>query len=245
MESRNFKLDNEWSMIHYPEKPNGFGILILGDERNFVDENSSFWTQNEGKLYLLNLLKSEGYTVFYSNLYNRHWGSEKAVNMAKRLCSHIVRNEILNHSFHVIAEGMGALAALKLLSFTDSKIRSLVLFNPLLSLTKHLEQERENKFFYKRLMGELEKAYKTDKHALLPLLKEEEAKLSLSAKVPVKVLHVLTGSRAYKQSEILNERSAEWQQKQFPVTVTYVLPEKKLQMGIQTVRFFKENERVL
>ena len=49
MESRNFRLDTEWNIIHYPEKPQGFGILVIGDERHFVDQNSSFWLQNEGK----------------------------------------------------------------------------------------------------------------------------------------------------------------------------------------------------
>ena len=49
MESRNFQLDAEWNIVHYPEQPLGFGILIIGDERHFVDQNTSFWLQNEGK----------------------------------------------------------------------------------------------------------------------------------------------------------------------------------------------------
>ncbi len=39
MENRNFQLDTEWNIIHYPERPTGFGILIIGDERHYVDEN--------------------------------------------------------------------------------------------------------------------------------------------------------------------------------------------------------------
>ncbi|WP_226087172.1 alpha/beta fold hydrolase [Mesobacillus sp. S13] len=245
MESRNFKLDTEWNVIHYPERPNGFGILTIGDERHFVNDSSSFWTQNEGKRSLLNIWKKEGYTVFYSNLYGRHWGSEKAVDLTMRLCSHIVRNEILNTSFHVVAEGMGALVALKLLAHSDFKIRSLILINPILSLSKHLEQEKENKFFYKKLVAELEAAYETDISKLLESLDEISSSPAFKKETPVKIIHVLSGNRAYKQSSILNELSAEWEKDGLPVTVSYVLPEKKLQVGSQIVHFFTKYEQVL
>ncbi|MEH7884440.1 hydrolase [Bacillus sp. JJ1609] len=244
MESRNFKLDTEWSMIHYPERPNGFGILVVGDERHFVNNKGSFWTQNEGKRSLLNIWKKEGYTVFYSNLYGRHWGSEKAVDLAMRLCCHIVRNEILNSSFHVVAEGMGALVALKLFSQSDMKIRSLVLINPVLSLNVHLEQEKENKFFYKKLIAELEKAYEMDIFQLMEKLKSEE-EVSKQPGVPVKIIHVLSGNRAYKQSKILKDLSNKWEAEKLPVSISYLLPEKKLQVGSQTVQFFTKQEQVL
>ncbi|NKE05757.1 hydrolase [Mesobacillus selenatarsenatis] len=245
MESRNFKLDTEWNVIHYPERPNGFGILTIGDERHFVNDSSSFWTQNEGKRSLLNIWKKEGYTVFYSNLYGRHWGSKKAVDLTMRLCSHIVRNEILNTSFHVVAEGMGALVALKLLAHSDFKIRSLILINPILSLSKHLEQEKENKFFYKKLVAELEAAYETNICTLLESLDEISSSPAFKKETPVKIIHVLSGNRAYKQSSILNELSAEWEKDGLPVTVSYVLPEKKLQVGSQIVHFFTKYEQVL
>ena len=57
MENRNFQLDTEWNMIHYPHRPNGFGILIIGDERNFVTDTNSFWNQNEGKRNLIESLR--------------------------------------------------------------------------------------------------------------------------------------------------------------------------------------------
>jgi pimeloyl-ACP methyl ester carboxylesterase len=245
MESRNFKLDTEWNVIHYPERPNGFGILTIGDERHFVNSSSSFWTQNEGKRSLLNIWKKEGYTVFYSNLYGRHWGSEKAVELTLRLCSHIVRNEILNTSFHLVAEGMGALVALKLLKHSDFKIRSLVLINPVLSLSTQLEQEKENKFFYKKLVAELEAAYETDINTLLESLDGESSRPAFNNDTPVKIIHVLSGNRAYKQSSIIKELSVEWEKDDLPVTLSYVLPEKMLQVGSQIVQFFRKHEQVL
>jgi pimeloyl-ACP methyl ester carboxylesterase len=245
MESRNFKLDTEWNVIHYPERPNGFGILTIGDERHFVNSSSSFWTQNEGKRSLLNILKNEGYTVFYSNLYGRHWGSEKAVELTMRLCSHIVRNEILNTSFHVVAEGMGALVALKLLEHSDIKIRSLVLINPVLSLNAHLEQEKENKFFYKKLVAELEAAYGTEIGKLLERLDGASGSPAFNKETSVKIIHVLSGNRAYKQSSIIKDLSVEWEKDGLPVTISYVLPEKMLQVGSQIVQFFTKHEHVL
>ncbi|WP_313959695.1 MULTISPECIES: hydrolase [Bacillaceae] len=246
VESRNFKLDTEWNVIHYPERPNGFGILAIGDERHFVNGKSSFWTQNEGKRSMLNIWKNEGYTVFYSNLYGRHWGSEKAVDLAKRLCTHIVRNEILNPYFHIVAEGMGALVALKLLADSDNKIRSLVLINPILSLTAHLEQEKENKFFYKKLIGELETAYETGIKNLHQRLHDEDAgSESFNKETPVKIIHVLSGNRAYKQSNVIKHLSVEWEKDSLPITISYVLPEKKLQIGFQIVQFLSKHEQVL
>ncbi len=246
MERRNFKLDTEWNVIHYPERPNGFGILAIGDERHFVNARSSFWTQNEGKRSMLNIWKNKGYTVFYSNLYGKHWGSEKAVDLAMRLCTHIDRNEILNPSFHIVAEGMGALVALKLLAISDHKVRSLVLINPILSLTTHLEQEKENKFFYKKIVGELESAYETDiEHLLQQLHCEETGAEGFDKETPVKIIQVLSGNRAYKQSNILKDLSIEWEKEGLPITITYVLPEKKLQLGIQIVQFLSKHEQVL
>lgn len=245
MESRNFKLDTEWNIVHYPEKPNGFGILAIGDERHFVNSNSSFWTQNEGKRSLLNIWKNEGYTVFYSNLYGRHWGSEKAVDLAMRLCSHIVRNEILNSSFHVVAEGMGALVALKLLANNDIKIRSLILINPVLTLSMHLEQEKENKFFYKKLIAELETAYEMEINLLMEKLGSQATVPVFQQEVPVKIIQVLAGNRAYKQSKIIKDLSEEWEKENLPVSISYILPEKKLQVGSQSVQFFTKYEQVL
>ncbi|HJV15917.1 MAG TPA: hydrolase, partial [Bacillales bacterium] len=115
MENRNFQLGNEWNIIYYPEKPTGFGILIIGDERHFVDESKSFWQQNEGKLSIIKVLKESGYTIFSSNLYGKNWGSEKAIELAERLYQHVIRNEIINGKIHIIAEGMGALVAIKLM----------------------------------------------------------------------------------------------------------------------------------
>ncbi|MBY0095332.1 hydrolase [Mesobacillus maritimus] len=244
MENRNFRLDTEWNMIHYPHRPNGFGILILGDERHFVDSQNSFWTQNEGKRKLLHDFKEAGYTIFYSNLFGMNWGSQNAVDLAARLCAHIRRSEILNDKIHVFAEGMGALTALKLLK-REKRIRSLLLLNPVLSLNKHLEQEKEHKFFYKKLLQELAIAYQLEPKEVTKYLSEQEDFPHIPAEIPMKVIHVLSGNRAYKQSMLLKEFSQTWKEQKVNFNVLYMVPEKKPQIGIQTVQFFNKHEQDL
>lgn len=246
MENRNFKLDTEWNMIHYPEKPTGFGILVIGDERNFVDEKTSFWTQNEGKLAFINILKKSGYTVFYSNLYGKNWGSSKAVALAKSLYEYVIRTEIINIKIHLIAEGMGALVALKLLEEMKGNIRSVVLINPVLSLKHHLEQEKEHKFFYKKLLKELSSSYETESNRIVEIVSHREHDWpNVSPEVPMKIIHVLSGNRAYKQSNLLKSLSVKWKNEQSKVTISYLVPEKKLQLGFYVINFLKSYEDVL
>lgn len=245
MKSRNFKLDTEWNMIHYPSKPKGFGILIIGDERHFVDEKSSFWVQNEGKKAFIRDLNEAGYTVFYSNLYGRNWGSENAVKLARRLYQYIIRTEIINHKIHLIAEGMGALVAMKLIEEMEGGIRSAVLLNPVLSLQAHLEQEKEHVFFYKRLLKEISRSYEVESGQVIDHLNEREDAFLSNPYLPLKIIHVLAGGRAYKQSELLRELAVKWKDMKAPVTVSYLVPEKKAQIPYDTARFLRNHESVL
>jgi hypothetical protein len=244
MENRNFKLDTEWNMIHYSEKPNGFGILIIGDERHFVDENKSFWVQNEGKHQLINQLRNEGYTIFYSNLYGKHWGSNKATWMAERLYHHMMRTEILNSRIHILAEGMGALTALKLMKSIDC-IRSIVFINPIFSLKTHIEQEKEHKFFYKKLLREISSAYEIDLNSIEEKLGGIDNNNTLEPAIPIKILHILSGSRSLEQSKQAQKLVEVWMKKTGEIQSSYILPEKKQQLGKVISRFFQQNEAEL
>lgn len=244
MENRNFQLDTEWNIIHYPEKPTGFGILIIGDERHFVDEQKSFWIQNEGKLAMINQLKEAGYTIFSSNLYGRNWGSDKAAELALRLYQHVQRSEILNGKIHLLAEGMGALVAVKLLEKMNGQLRSVVLLNPLLSLKHHLEQEKEHKFFYKKLVKELEDAFQQDVRMLEKELQKSDTLSSLKYGLPIKMIHVLSGGRSYSQAK-LNQFLLKKDIEDHVVQTSFILPEKKQQLGSMIVKFCKKYEKEL
>ncbi|WP_160724680.1 hydrolase [Bacillus sp. USDA818B3_A] len=240
MENRNFQMDTQWNIIHYPEKPTGFGILIIGDERHFVDESKCFWTQNEGKLAIINELKDAGYTIFSSNLYGRNWGSEKAVELAQRLYQHVIRSEILNNKIHVLAEGMGALVAVKLLEKMNGCIRSVVLLNPILSLKHQLELEKEHKFFYKKLMKELTFAHQIDHAAIEKEILTMDEMVNLDFDCPVTIIQVLAGGKSYTQSQIYQKII-----KSPKINPTFILPEKKPQLGKMLIKSFHSHETVL
>ncbi|WP_445486671.1 hydrolase [Niallia sp. 03133] len=245
MENRNFQLDTEWNMIHYPPQPNGFGVLIIGDDRHYVNKTNSFWTQNEGKKQLVQSLLEKGYTIFYSNLYGKNWGSSEACNLAKRLYEFIIRTEILNQKIHIIAEGMGALIAIKLMNEMKGSIRSIVLFNPILSLIEHLEREKEHKFFFKKLCNEISIAFHLDEDELFSFLqKNKDFKLE-EADLPVKIFHILHDGKSYYQSNSLKKTSANWEKRKLPIFVSYVLPEKRSAIPKQIILFFQEYEKAL
>lgn len=245
MENRNFQLDTEWNVVHYPHQPTGFGILIIGDERNFVDKEQSFWTQNEGRQRLIKRLKQSGYTTFYSNLYGKNWGSEKAVKLAKQLYFYMLRNEILNEKIHIFAEGMGALVALKLMREMKHNIRSIVLLNPIYSLTSQLEHEKEHKFFYKKLVKEIALAYEVDPKNVEEVVRELDTLPQLLGDIPTKVIHILNGARAYKQSGVSNQLASRLENVGTTISISYILPEKSSQLSQYTINFFKNNENIL
>lgn len=245
MENRTFQLDTEWNFVHFPYKPTGFGILIIGDERNFVEKDSSFWTQNEGRLTIINHFKQTGYTAFYSNLYGRNWGSEKAVKLAKQLYFYITRHEILNEKIHIVAEGMGALIALKLVKEMNENIRSIVLLNPIYSLKNQLEHEKEHKFFYKKLLKEIAAAYSINVKEVEDLFLDGEWEPELPTNIPLKIIHILNGPRSYKQSRISSQLTINPENEGIPISVCYVLPEKRTQLHKYIIKFFNECEQIL
>ncbi|WP_409274407.1 hydrolase [Neobacillus sp. SCS-31] len=243
MDNRNFQLGNQWSTVYYPVKPSGFGVLILGDERHFVDDESSFWNQNAGKREILSNLREAGYTLFTSNLYGKHWGSPKAVLLATLLYEIVMKNEILNPKIHILAEGMGALAALKLAEELKGNIRSIVLINPILSLKYHMEQEREHIFFYKKVLGEIAEAHDVDRATLEREIKEESLP-EFDFGAPIRIFHILTGGRAYKNARACKNLLSTLQQKP-PITETYMLPEKAGQLGMEIAKFMSRHEKFL
>lgn len=146
---RFFYLEKEPCVIYLPEKPNGFSVMLLGDYNYFIENGTSLWTQHAGRSYFLHGLIEEGYTVFSSNLYGRHWGNDQSVRLAKRLYDVVLRKETLNTKMHIMADGMGALVALEMMNKYPESIRSVIMLNPCLDLPEYVEFEKEHKFFTK------------------------------------------------------------------------------------------------
>jgi len=236
IKERYFQLDNQWCVVHLPERPNGFAVLVLGDTNHYVNAKTSFWIQNSGRNQLLENLRDYGYTIFYSNLYGRNWGSSNSVRLARQLIYYVLKSEILNKQFYILAEGMGALVALKLMEVIPKQIRAVAMLSPCLDLQAQIEFERENKFFYKRMLKEIAAAYE---------MKDDDipqfAPLSPAKKcIPLKIWQI-SGVTNYpsrlhcrKYEELLKTSGCS-------VSVVYHLPEKRYDFAHGIYRFFEEH----
>ncbi|MCD8510195.1 MAG: hypothetical protein LRY73_10205 [Bacillus sp. (in: Bacteria)] len=147
---RTTTIEEEQCLIHLPEKPNGFAILLLGDRNQFVTNTSSSWLDITPRNKFLQALLQAGYTVFYCNLSGPHWGNDRVFQVVERLVNYVLKTEILNEKIHLFAEGMGTLLAFRMLLHPYIQVRSLVLFNPCIDLEGQMEEEKNNKFFYKK-----------------------------------------------------------------------------------------------
>lgn len=240
MEQRTFQIDGQWNIIHYPEQPSGFSVLIIGDRGHFVEKGSSFWLQHPGRLRILEHLKGHGYTLFSSNFYGANWGNSKSVDLAMKLYLNFMKSEISNDKIHILAEGTGALIAFQLMRELSGLIRSVVFINPCLSLKLKLEKEKENKFFYKRMLHEVAIAYDIDviDSELFIMKKQEIPQLN---QTPIKIIHLLSlhqdQSSLYKQLQKQNQQT--------DIQLAYLLPEKLYKVPYLIQTFYKSNEQYL
>ncbi|WP_017726900.1 alpha/beta hydrolase family protein [Halalkalibacterium ligniniphilum] len=188
-------LEEQWCVIHLPEQPSGFAVLLLGDVNHYVEKNTCFWVQHPSRSQFIQYLLTKGYTVFTSNFFGRHWGSERATRLAIRLYHLVMKREILNKNIHLFAEGMGALVAIKLANMIPEKIRSVMLVNPCLDLRAYYEQEEQNKFFYKRFVYEIATAHSISKKEVGEYIRHKEEQGCECPLLPISILHEMHEKR--------------------------------------------------
>ena len=240
MEQRTFQIEDQWNIVYYPEQPSGFSVLVIGDRSSFVDKDSSFWLQHPGRVRILEYLKQSGYTLFSSNFYGANWGSPKALALSMNLYILFMKNEIVNRKIHVLAEGTGALLALKLMKELGSQIRSVVLIDPVLSLKVQLEKEKDNKFFYKKWLSEVAAAHELDLTEMEKEILDSDEQL-FAENIPVKV-RLVFGSLRKEQASF--ERRIQRTRKA-NLHLSYLLAEKRYKIPYQIQKFFNENEESL
>ncbi|MFY4774329.1 hypothetical protein [Metabacillus sp. RGM 3146] len=239
---RFFQLEEEWSVVHIPYKPNGIGVLILGDRLHFVEEQTSFWMQHQGRKQLLSRLRNEGYTLFQSNLTGIHWGSPKASALSKLLIHTVLKKEILNGKVHLLTEGMGSLTGLELMESIPDKIRSVAMFNPCLDLQAYIEDEKNNKFFYKRLIKEIAKAYEVEDGEVLnlPFVRVEDTVSDL----PVRIWQRMNGSSYPYQQH--SRKYEEWRNSRgCPIELSLHVGDHFYRLHDKVIRFYNQNEKML
>ncbi|HEU5139073.1 MAG TPA: alpha/beta hydrolase [Bacillales bacterium] len=241
---RRFKLDEQWSFLHLPEKPNGFAVMVLGDTNHYVHEDSSLWEEQEGRRHLLDSLLSEGYTVFYSHLYGKHWGNSKACRLAEELVHLMLKQEPLNSTIHVLAEGMGALTALRLMEKGNPAIRSAAFINPCLDLGAYIKEVKETRWFYKRLLQQISEAYKTPLPSVYKVIEKTPSLSDYQARVPVKIWHS-TGRTVFPFYVHSRPYAKTRDELGSPIKLLLHVPERQFHYSEAICRFFRENEKNL
>ncbi|OIJ10458.1 hypothetical protein BKP37_18140 [Anaerobacillus alkalilacustris] len=242
IKERFFLIGEEWNVIHLPKKPNGFAIFIIGDINHFVNSKTSSWHQRPDHYQFIEDLKNAGYTVIYSNLYGRHWGSAEACHFLHRIYDEVTKKEILNKKVHIIAEGMGALVAAQLIPTKESSFRSIVMINPCLNLSHYFQTEKRNKFFYKRFLKELKRAYSIETTELEKKISSMDINMYKAMPVPLKILHCMN-STPYTLENHVRPYEKLCNNENNSVEVAIFLKNKPFeQLAKPAIEFFKKNE---
>ncbi|MGG4040770.1 hydrolase [Bacillus smithii] len=245
MQQKIFQHDREWCIVHYPVKPNGFAVMILGDQNHYVTEKGSFWMENETRRDWIDQLTKSGYLVFYSNFFGAHWGSEKAVESALNLYHYIKRQEIINQRIHILAEGTGALLLKNMLTGIQSNLRCAVVITPCISLRLHNEQERKQKFFLKKFRKEISVAYQVEEKEWEKVIQKDTVIPLIKTKNPLYFIEII-GHPSYKgQLEIVQSVCKERMRNHLPVKLEFFLPEKRPLIIRKCLRYFREHEKEL
>lgn len=245
MQTRSFKIDQQWQMIHEPDRPNGFGLLIIGDVNNYVNEYQSLWTQNEQRLNLLSNLVEQGYTVFYSNLMGRQWGSPDAVNFISKIFKWVSKDCTLNPNYHILAEGTGAITALMLTQQHPSSVRSLAFINPCLDLEQQLNHAKKSRLLYDSLETEIADAYYVEHYeGLHKLIREERNLQDYDQYHPIAIWHDI---RHFHYPIDIHSRNFEkiCKEKNIPLELKISMDDQPFAREEGLKHFFNKHESVL
>ena len=243
MYQRLFQVEQEWCMIHYPERPNGFAVMIIGDYGQDVDEKSSFWSHHEFRKKWVRDMTDKGYIVFYSNLYGANWGNKRAVRLAHRLYQYVKRTEIINPRIHILIEGMGGLVLKDLYPLMKDEVRSIVMLSPCVSLRNHLEQEKEQKFFHKKLIREIRHAFSVTEDqwpAFIESLTESDVFHTIP--MPLYIVQPASLNRYKNQVSLILDIYRDRLENGLMVDLFYVLPEKRMSLGRKFTSYFAKHE---
>lgn len=245
VQTRYFKVGDEWCVVYIPEKPNGFAIMLLGDVQHYVYENETYWLKHPERLVFVEQLLKKGYTIITSHFCGKHWGNDKAFEVARNLYHLVVKQEIINRKIHLIAEGIGGLLALKMMARMSQHIRSVTFINPCLYLYRHYKQEQKHKFFLKQFLRELALAYELKIAEVEEKLFKKNNEVAHDHQLPVQIFHDTSNQRFNFKD---HGRCYEIYRKEVgsPIELSLHLPGKPFHYFINRVtKFMQKYERIL
>ncbi|MDF2607646.1 MAG: hydrolase [Bacillales bacterium] len=236
---RNFNIQGEKCITYIPEKPNGFGLMIIGDKTNYITSNSWFWEDSPGRYNILSRLLDDGYTVFSVNLSGNHWGNNSVSNLIIKLYNHVLKNEILNPSIHLLTEGNGALLINSLLK-EISKFRSISCIDPLFSIKDCILLEENQRIYYKTSLKEICEAYKLKENEIFSFLLRNELVETINYPVRIYTSAKLTVYQKYKNSLIMNFCDKYIQD----YSIKYYMDDTKYSQILNITSFLKRYEKI-
>lgn len=240
MDQRIFTLNNNYCIIHYPERPNGFGVLVIGGKEQYVNKNETNWTTNYHRKKMLRFLMDEGYTIFYTNFNQEHMGNDETVERIHNLYEYVIRTEIINEKIHVIAEGTGAIIALDMLANKQNRLRSIVYINPVFSLEWLTDLVKDQPFLYKRIITDMAEAYRIHEEQCEEIIKTKGTNID-HKQIPFVILHILEhGIRDTKWVQLYKTYF-----KNMKDHIYVLLPEQRLRTVHYVKDLLKKAEQVL
>jgi hypothetical protein len=241
-----FKIENQWNLLFFPERPNGFAVLIIGEHPNSVEADTSIWHQHPERFSFIHSLLNEGYTVFTSELFGKHWGSSRAVDYMEQLYHLIYKRALLNKKVHLIAEGSGALVTQGLLKRRPEVIRSAFFINPCMYLDAFAKQEEQNKLYYKRFIREFLTAHGLSQDELDPSVFKRQLSLNeFNECPPLHIIHDVTNKR-YPFEQHSRPFTKECEDNNIPITLSLHGGSKSYSSFIHpALKFFKKTEMKL
>ncbi len=83
-------------------------FFLLSEHEQAVENGTSIWQQHPEREQFIEQLLAQGYIVFTSELFGRHWGSQRACDYAERLYHFMMKNYILNKKNSFICRRHGS-----------------------------------------------------------------------------------------------------------------------------------------
>lgn len=240
MNFRIFTLNDQYCIIHYPEKPNGFGVLVIGGEEKYVDKQSSNWLSNNARQKILQSFLDDGYTVYYTNFNYRHMGNKQSVEQVASLYEFIKRTEILNERVHIIAEGIGTLIAMDLLKNKREMVRSILFINPIFSIQWMISILKDQPFLYKKTIKDLSSAYNISEESCEKNIKNLKV-TSFTITYPFVIIHILEhGIQDALWTQLYKKYFSKYNE-----NIYVILPEKRSRIAYYAKNLFMQAEAQL
>ncbi len=129
----------------------------------------------------------------------------------------------------------------------EGEIRGAIMVAPCVSLNEHLDQEKEQKFYFKKLVKEVSRSLEIREEDIEGVIMKEAGDYEEFKTIPVPLYMVQPTSliRYKNQFSLIQDIYNQRMKNGFPTDLFYVLPEKRDSLGKKFVSYFSLHEKDL